>query len=250
MFNVKYPDGAALKKLFYGTIKPLSEVPIKVDATSFTVRNLSPDKNVLVEIYIPSTVFETYDVTGETLVTGNRDEFLKVIRRGTKKDVVNLRYDDGADSIAISLINTKTGAERSYRVSVLEYGKELVQPLELELPVKMQIASEDLKKLISDAKLVGEELELVYSDGSVTASSRSEGKEFKEVLSLDKPLIALESKESTVSSRYDIDLLKSVASSFEAGDVATVEFGSGLPMKIELIADDGSRITIWIAPRA
>ncbi len=250
MFNLKYPDGAALKKLLYGSIKPLSEVPMKVDQTSLTVRALSPDKNIMVDIYVPSTAFETYDVTSDTLVTGDRDDFLKAVRRGTKKDVVNLRYEDGADLIHYSLINTKTGAERVYRVRVLDYGKELIQALDLDLPVKAQITTDDLKKLINDAKIVGEELELRYSGGKLTARSASEGREFLEVLEQERPLISLTSSEEDAAAKYDVDLLRSVAPALEIADAASLEFGSGYPLKVELRGDDGSRVTIWVAPRA
>ena len=249
MFNLKYPDGALFKKLFYGGLKALSEVPLQVNQTALTLRALSPDKNILIEIYVPSTAFETYDVGGDTLVTGDRDEFLKAVRRSTKKDIVNLRYEDGAEFINLSLINTKTGAERTYRIRVIEYGKELIQSLELELPVKIQIASDDLKKLISDAKLIGDELELLYNEGNLEASSKAEGKEFKEILALDKPLLSIDSKDPSVTSKYDIDLLKNISPSLDVADSATLEFGSGLPLKITLNSDDGSHIIIWIAPR-
>ena len=250
MFNLRYPDGAALKKIFYGTLKPLSEVPTRVDSKSLIIRGLSPDKNILVEVYMPSTAFETYDISAGNLVNGDRDEFLKVVRRATRKDVVNLRFEDGAEAMFISLINTRTGTERSYRVRVLETGKELIQSLKLDLPVKVQIASEDLKKIISDARLIGEELEIAYREGSMEVSTRSEGKEFRETLLIDKPLLGLESKESTVTCKYDADLLKTLASALDVADVAVVEFGTGLPLKLSLTTDDGSRVTAWVAPRA
>lgn len=250
MFNIKYPDGASLKKLLYGSLKPLSEVPIRVDDKSFLIRALSPDKNILVEIYVPSVAFETYDVTGETSLTADRDEFIKVIRRGTKRDIVTLRYEDGAEQLYVTLTNAKTGAERNYQVRVIEFGKELIQSLELELPVKFQIETDDLKKLVSDARLIGEELEITYKEGEIEVTSRSESKMFKETLALDKPLLSLESKESMVTSKYDIDLLKTVSSTFEVADIATIEFGPGLPMKIYLSSDDGSKVTFWVAPRA
>jgi len=250
MFNLRYPNGTGLRKMFYGALKPLSEVPIRVDPTSLIVRDLSPDKNVLIEIYIPSTAFETYDVSTENLLTVDRDELLKVVRRATKRDTINLRYEDGAESVFISLINTKTGTERSYRVRVIESGKELIQSLELELPVRVQIASEDLGKIISDAKIIGEELEITYKDSYLEVSTVSEGREFRETLSVDKPLLGLESKEPEVSSRYDIDLLKTLAPVLDVADVTTVEFGTGLPLKLSLITDEGAKITAWIAPRA
>ncbi len=250
MFVVKYPDGSMFKKLMYGALKPLSEVPLKVTSESFTIRSLSPDKNLLVEILMPSSSFESFEVTGDALLTMDRDEYVKTVRRGTKRDTVTLRYDDGSKYVSITLTNTKTGAERSYQVSILETGRELIQSLDLELPVRFQIESKDLKKLVSDAKLVGDELEIAYSEGEIRVKCASEGKLFEEGLALDRPLLSLESKEDKVSSKYDVDLLKSIASTFEAADVITVEFGAGLPMHIYLSTEDGAKVSFWVAPRA
>jgi len=250
VFTLRYPDGALFKRLIYGSLKPLSEVPLSVTSESFLIRALSPDKNLLVEVYIPSTAFETYDVTGDALLTLDRDEFTKAVRKGTKRDNVTLRYEDGARYVIFTLTNTKTGAERSYQITVLETGRELIQSLDLDLPVRMQMESKDFKKIISDAKIIGDELEISYNSGEVIVKSISEGKMFEEKLLLDRPLLSLESREDAASSKYDLDLLKSIASTLEAADVVTIEFGAGLPMRIAIAAEDGSRVTFWVAPRS
>ncbi len=250
MFVIKYPDGATFKRLMYGSLKPLSEVPIKVSSDSFLIRALSPDKNLLTEVYMPNTAFESFDITADALLTLDRDEYVKAVRRGTKRDTVTLRYEDGAKQLTLTLTNTKTGAERSYQINILETGRELIQSLELDLPVRFQIESKDLKKLVSDAKLVGDELELTYEDGELIAKCASEGKSFEERMGLDRPLLALESKESKVTCKYDVDLLKSIASTFEVADVVTVEFGTSLPMRIYITTEDGCKVTFWVAPRA
>ena len=249
MFTVRYPDGALFKRLTYGSLKPLSEVPLSVTNESFIIRALSPHKNLLVEVYIPSTAFETYDITNDALLTLDRDEFSKAVRKGTKRDTVTLRYEDGARHVVLTLINTKTGAERTYQITVLETGRELIQSLDLDLPVRIQMESKDFKKTIADAKIIGDELEITYNSGEVIVKSVSEGKMFEEKLLLDRPLLSLESREDAASSKYDLDLLKSIASTLEAADVVTIEFGTGLPMRIALMAEDGAKVTFWIAPR-
>jgi len=250
VFKVTYPDGSKLKKFMQGALKPLSDVPINISESELLIRALSPDKNLLVEITIPQTAFDSFEVSGESSLTADRDQFLKAIRRATKRDTVTLKYDEGSRQMTVVLSNTKTGAERSYMIDIIEAGREPVQSLQLELPVKFQITSDDLKKIIRDAKLVGDELELIYKEGSIEVVSRSENKEFRQILMLDKPLYNLESKESMVTSKYDVDLLKSISTSFDVADIALVEFGAGLPMKITLSVEDGSRLVFWIAPRA
>ncbi len=250
MFKVTYPNGSTFKKLLQGALKPLSEVPIKVTSESLLIRALSPDKNILVEITIPQSAFESFEAPSETSVVASRDQLLKAIRKALRRDTVTLSYEEGSRYLRLILTNTRTGAERSYDIEISEAGVEPVQSLELDLPVKFQIASDDLKKLVRDAKLVGEELEIIYKEGSIEVISRSENKMFRQVMSLDKPLYGLESRESMITSKYDVDLLKQIATSFDVADIATVEFGSGLPMKITLPVDDGSKLIFWIAPRA
>jgi len=250
LFRVTYPNGATFKKMMQGALKPLSEVPIQVTNELFLIRALSPDKNILVEITIPNAAFESFEVSSETSVTASRDQLLKSIRRALRRDTVTLEYKEGERSLKLILTNTQTGTERSYDIEISEAGTEPVQSLQLDLPVRFQIATDDLRKIVRDAKLVGDELEIVYKEGSIEVLSRSEGKEFRETLSLDKPLYSLESSESMVSSKYDVDLLKSISTSFNVADIALVEFGPSLPMKITLSVDDGSKLVFWIAPRA
>ncbi len=249
MFKLKYPDGAIFKKIMQGSLKPIEEVPIKVSDT-FLVRALSPDKNILVEVIIPQTAFEEFEVEGGQSITADRDEFLRSVRRATKRDAVILEYVPEERQIRLTLLNTRTGTERSYSIRVMDVAREPVQSLTLELPVSLKIPTEDLKKLIRDVKLVGDIFEIVYRDGKVEVTAESEGKKFHQVMELDRPLISLNSSESMVSSRYDADLLKSVSAAFDIADTATVEFGPDLPMKITIVAEDSTQVTYWIASRA
>ena len=249
MFKLKYPDGAIFKKIMQGSLKPIEEVPIKVSDT-LLVRALSPDKNILVEVTIPQTAFEEFEVEGEQSLTADRDEFLRSIRRATKRDAVILEYIPEERQIKLTLLNTRTGTERSYSIRVMDIAREPVPSLSLELPVSFKIPTEDLKKLIRDVKLVGDIFEIVYNEGRIEVTAESEGKKFHQVMELDKPLISLNSSESMVSSRYDADLLKSVSAAFDIADTATVEFGPDLPMKITILAEDGTQVTYWIASRA
>ncbi len=249
MFKVTYPDGNVIKKIFIGVLRPLDEAPIRVDNEKFLVRALSPDKNVLVEALIPASAFDLFDVGEETTVTADRDQLLKQIRKATKRDTVTLSYERGARYVLLTLQNTRTGSERTYQIEITEAGRELVESINLDLPVQFQILSEDFKKLIRDVKLVGDELELTYKEGTLEASCRAENKLFKQTLTKDNPLLTLNSKESMVASKYDVDLIKSVSAAFDVADLVNVEFGAGLPMKIYLGLEDGTKLTFWIAPR-
>ncbi len=249
MFRLVYGDGGKFKKIFAGAVKPLDTVPLRVSSESLELRALTPDKNMMIEVIIPSTSFEVVEVESETTLALSRESFLKGIRKASKRDSVRMEYEKASRYVKLTLTNIKTGVEREILVEVSEAVTSLIEPIQVELPVRFQIAFDDLKKLVRDVKIVGDEMELVFKDGLIEVLGTSESKTYRTTLALDRPLYQLESKESMVSSKYDVDYLRTVLATLSAADLLTVEFGSSLPLKIHTALEDGTRVTVWIAPR-
>ncbi|MCS7107835.1 MAG: hypothetical protein RMH77_06605 [Sulfolobales archaeon] len=249
MFRIKYPVGARIKGIFQGCLKPIDEVPMSVDSERFLIRALSPDKNLLVEVSIPQSAFESFDVSRKTTLAVDKVQLLRSLRRVSKKDTILMEFEEVNRTFKLVLINAKTGIERNYLIDVREVGTELVGSINIDLPVRFQIPSEDFRKIVSDAKLVNEDLELTYEDDRVIASSTSENRMFRQTLALDRPLYSLEAKESKVASKYDLDILKTLVNSLTLADVTTVEFGPSLPIKISVEVGDGSKVTYWVASK-
>ena len=249
MFRVKYPVGVRIKNVLQGALKVIDEVPMSVTSENFIIRALSPDKNLLVEIKIPQTAFELFEVSGDNLITLEKVSFMRAFKRATKRDSVLIEFDDASKTLKVTLINIKTGVERSYQVEVRGVGIELVGSIDVELPVSFQIPSKDFIKIIRDAKLIDEDLELICVKDRIEVMSRAENKMFKQVLELDKPLYTLNTKEEHISSKYDLDILKAITRSLSVADMVTVELGSALPLKISFDVGDGSTVTYWVAPK-
>ena len=249
MFKLVYGDGGRFKRVFSGVIKPLESLPLRVASEGLEVRALTPDKNMMIEVIMPSTAFEVVEVESETTLALSRESFLRSIRRASKRDSVTMQYERAARYLRILLTNVKTGVEREFPVEISEAVTSLIEPIEIDLPVRFQISIEDLKKLIRDVKIVGDEMEMVFRDNSVEVIGASEGKSYRTTLTLDRPLYRLESREVMVSSKYDVDYLRTVLPALSVVDLVNVEFGSSLPLKLYTSSEDGTRITVWIAPR-
>ncbi|MEM0086327.1 MAG: hypothetical protein QXD37_04735 [Zestosphaera sp.] len=249
MFSIKYSEGLLFRKYVLSSTKPLSDVPLRVSEEGFLIRGLSPDKSILIEVNIPSSSFTEYSASGVNDLTLERDEFSKVLKKLGRNDTIQLSYEEGGGIIKAKLINSKSGVERSYDVRVA--GLEgPVDPVQVELPVLVRVETSILQKIIKDAKLVGEELTMKYSRDSVEFTSLSEGREYMVVLERGKHLLELTSTYSGAAvSTYDIDLLKTLIPVLSVFDVATLEFGPSLPLKVSLSSEEGVNITSWVAPR-
>ncbi|MEO3992809.1 MAG: hypothetical protein QN229_00615 [Desulfurococcaceae archaeon TW002] len=249
MFSVRYSEGLLFRKYVLSSTKPLSDVPLRVSEDGFLIRGLSPDKSVLVELSIPGSSFTEFSVSGVNDLTLERDEISKVLKKVGKNDSIQLNYDEGSGSVRAKLVNSKSGVERSYeiRVAALEGP---VDPIQIELPVVIRVETSILQRIIKEAKLIGEELTIRCFKDVVEFTSLSEGREYRTSLERGKHLLELTSNVSgAVSSTYDIDLLKTIIPILTIFDVATLELGPSLPLKISLTGEDGVSITSWIAPR-
>lgn len=249
MFKLVYGDGSRFKRVFSGAVKPLEAVPIRVSSEGLELRALTPDKNMMLEVVVPGTAFETIEVESEVSLSLFRESFLRGIRRVSRRDSVVMHYERASRYVRLLLTNIKTGVEREFLIEISEAVTELIEPIRVELPVRFQIPLEDLKRLVRDVKTVGDELELAFKDGVIEVSSVSEGKSYKTSLALERPLYQLESREVMVSSKYDADYLKTVLPALSIADLVTIEFGSSLPLKIYTSLDDGTKVSVWIAPR-
>ncbi|MGC8975658.1 MAG: hypothetical protein ACP5KB_05645 [Thermoprotei archaeon] len=249
MFSIRYSEGLLFRKYVLSSTKPLSDVPLRVSEDSFLIRGLSPDKSILIEVSIPSASFTEYSVSGVNNLTLERDELSKILKRLGRNDIIQLSYEEGSGVVKAKLVNSKSGVERSYdvRISGLEGP---VDPIQVELPVTIKVETSILQQIIKEAKLVGEELTIKYSKDSVEFSSLTEGREYRVTLERGRHLLELTSSSSGVAaSTYDIDLLKTIVPVLSVFDVATLEFGPSLPLKISLLSEEGVSITSWVAPR-
>lgn len=250
MFRIAYPNGTKFKKIMQASIKLIEEIPFHVASDGLTIRALSPDKNVLINLNIPSTSFEEFSVGESTDIVLSKDEFSKAIRRAQRRDTVIMEYEKGSRELKIILFNAKTGVERFFTVSLSEVGVEPVGEIKVTPTVKFQMDGDDLKRIITDAKIVADEVEFVYDNGKIIVQASSEEKSYKTVLEVDKPLLNLEAlTEEKVSCKYSLDLLKGISSALGDAEILILEFGQGLPLKMHMELGGGSTLTVWFAPR-
>jgi len=250
MFRISYPNGTKFKKIMQASIKLIEEIPLSVTTEGLTLRALSPDKNALVNLFIPSTSFEEFNVEEETNIVVIKDEFNKAVRRAQRKDSVILSYERGARELKVILFNAKTGVEREFSVSISEAGMEPVGEIKVEPVVKFQIDGDDLKKIITDAKIVADEIEFIYENERILVRAASEDRSYRTTLELDRPLLNLESAaEGRVSGKYSLDLLKGITTALGSAETLILGFGQNQPLRIYMELEGGGILTVWIAPR-
>jgi len=246
-----YPIGANFKKIAQACSAALEEVPLIFTPEGMFIEGLSPDKAVMLSVFIPMSSFEEYNLSEEINVVAPKDEFVKAFKRATKRDRVTFEYNVGSRELIIRVTNVRTSIEREYVVSLSEVGYQRIGELDIELEVSARLPTDELANIIKDVAIVGDEATFQYSSESNSIKVLSFGDlgEYRTELKQFKPLTILESTVSAASSKYGVDHLKVLAKVLDLADEVSIYFGPDKPLKAEMSLGEG-RIAIWIAPRA
>jgi len=246
-----YPIGANFKKIAQACSAALEEVPLIFTAEGMVIEGLSPDKAVMLYVYIPSTAFEEYNLSEEVSIVASKDEFVRAFKRATKRDRVTFEYTAGSRELIIKVVNVRTNIEREYTVSLSEVSHQRLGELNIELEVTARLPTDELATIIKDVAVVGDEATFQFSSetNSIKILSFGEIGEYRTELKQFKPLTYVESTVSSATARYSVDHLKVLAKVLDLADEATIAFGPDKPLKVSMEFGEG-KVVIWIAPRA
>lgn len=246
-----YPVGNVFKKVSAALKSLVDQVPMVFQPDKFSIEALSPDKVSMIIFELPSSTFEEYNITEEIRIIADRDEFIKSLRRATKRDKVIFEYNAGSREMIIRVVNVKSNIEREYLVPLTEVGFEKIGELDIELEVTASLPTSELISIIKDATVVGDEITLTYSSemNSIKISAHSELAEYTTLLKQFQPLSYLEASIGSAIVKYSVDHLKALTKILDLADECTIAFGPDKPLRISLEVAGGGKITVWIAPR-
>ncbi len=246
-----YPVGNVFKKVSTALKSLVDQVPLIFQPDKFSIEALSPDKVSMIIFELPSSTFEEYNITEEIRIIADRDEFIKSLKRATKRDKVIFEYSAGSREITIRVVNIKSNIEREYLVPLTEVSFEKIGELDIELEVTASLPTSELINIIKDATVVGDEITLIYSSetNSIKVSAHSELAEYTTILKQFQPLSYLEATIGSAIVKYSVDHLKALTKILDLADECTIAFGPDKPLRISFEVAGGGRIIVWIAPR-
>lgn len=244
------PKSADFKKIVQVLTKISDEAPLKVTHEGLTCRVLSEDKTTLTSVVLSSTMFEDIEVEETQTFKVKTKDLVNVAKRATRNDVTEIALDRANRMLIITLKDKKTGAERQFEIPVSFEVEGEVGEINLNYPVTFELLADDFKEVLSDLKLVGDEVKITYSGGQVRFTSESVGRAYEVIMEQDRPLIYLSASEEPVSSVYAVDLLVPTMRVASASSVVRISFGESVPIQLKFDVKEGQgSITYWLAPR-
>ncbi|ADL18629.1 DNA polymerase sliding clamp B1 [Acidilobus saccharovorans 345-15] len=243
-----YPEGNRLKRIVSAMAKVSDEATFDFAQNEVVFWLFSPDKTVLAVAKLEPSAFEEYSLDSEVKLSVNVSEMNRVVRRATRNDAVAMQYETGAPGLTVELQDRKTSFSRSFLITASESTEESLREINMSPTARVVMSADDLETLVTDAKSVGDVVELHASDGKLEVTASAEGKSYRWLMSQGAPLQELSAEAETKASYSAKSLYSSLRPIMSIAESVQLEFSTDYPLKVTINLSGPEQMIIYIAP--
>ncbi len=214
------------------------------------LKAMDPSHVVLVDLSIPSSAFEEYNVNEESTLIIPLEPVSKVLRRAGRGDKLMITSD--GLKLTIGLVS-RGNTERIFTLPLLSGSYEEIPELSLEFDVQAKTTGITLASSLSILEDVGEILKIkVYKEG-ISLISTSELGEAEIALTIPAGTLidyqSLQDIEEFINA-YSMEYLSILSTISRIAEIVTIKLGRDMPCEFDLDLISGSIMKLYVAPRS
>jgi len=247
MFKAKISDAKLLRDMITAISTLVDEATFNITPEGIKLRAMDPSRVAMIDFEMPKTIFDEYTADTPTKMCINITELLKLLRRTSKDESVELALDEKTGRLNVGI---KGKYDRTFNMPTLEATEEEVPTPKVTFNVRAKATTEGLNEAIQDVLLVSDHVRVEMDNEKMTM--RATGDLMGATVELKKgsdALLDLEAKEpskATFSLSYLSEIIKTAAAT---SDVATLEFSTDMPIRIDFQQPKEGKLTFYLAPR-
>jgi proliferating cell nuclear antigen len=247
MFKLKVTDAKLIRDMATAISILVDEATFKIEPDGMKLRAMDPSRVAMIDFEWPKTIFEQYEANEPSKMCINISELLKLLKRAGKDESVELSLDDKTGRLQVKIAGKYS---RNFTMPTLEASEEEVPTPKITFNVKAKATTQGLSQAIEDAQLVSDHVKIEADAEKLTLTAT--GDLMGATIMLQKgndALLDLEVKEpskATFSLSYLSEIIKAAAATSE---IATIEFSTDMPGRIDFQQTKEGKLTFFLAPR-
>lgn len=247
MFKLKMTDAKTLKDTITAISILIDEATFNITPENMTLRAMDPSRVAMIDFQWPKTIFDEYTCTEPTKLCINISELLKLLRRTTKDETIELALDEKTNRLNLTIRGNYT---RTFNMPTLEAMEEEVPTPKVTFKTKAKTTTQGLHQAIEDANLVSDHVRIQADKEKLTLNAT--GNLMGATIELKKGSDALldiqaqEPSKATFSLSYLTEIVKAASATSE---LATIEFATDMPIRIDFKQPKEGKLTYYLAPR-
>jgi len=247
MFKLRVADAKLLRDIVTAISILVDEATFKLEPEGMKLRAMDPSRVAMVDFEWPKTVLEEYSCTEPTKMCINIGELLKLLRRAGKDEVLELSLDEKTGRLQVKITGKYA---RNFTMPTLEASEEEVPTPKITFNVRAKATTEGLRQAIEDAQLVSDHVRIEADMEKLVFNAA--GDLMGATISIQKgsdTLLDLEAKEpskATFSLSYLSEIIRTASAT---SDIATLEFSTDMPIRLDFQQTKEGKLTFYLAPR-
>jgi len=215
-----------------------------VTAEGMRLNAIDPSRVVLVDLFLPMTLFSKYKVSKEETLAVNMQRFHKALKLGKSGDTLVLSERNGA--LVVGLI----GNEATYiSLNLLAEDVAKADIPELEWKAKAGVMGGSLKRAVTAAAFASDAVLIRATEDELHFIATGDNEEATTRLTMgDVGLLDLES-EGEVISAFGVSYLEDIARKLGDDEGITLRIGTDMPLLLTYSIRDEGKVSFMIAPR-
>lgn len=241
MFNAK-AKSEVLKELIDVVSTLVDEVKLNVGKTGIAVKAVDPAHVAMVDLSLGKDAFEEYK-GNESELGIDINKIREVLRLARSGEIISMDHDEDKNRLVISVGNIVR------RMSLVDTaGMSDPKVPNLELPAKLAVRTEELRRGIRASESVSDHIALISSPDGFEMIS--EGDTDSVNLKLPKDLLEEIDCKETVRSLFPLDYFSNMIKAVSSAEAITMYLGNDYPVRMEFkIADGKGEVKYLLAPR-
>ena len=240
-------DAKSLKDMVTAISILIDEATFNISPEAITLRAMDPSRVAMIDFQWPKAVFDEYTCTEPTKMCINISELLKLLRRTGRDETIELSLDEKTARLKLIIRGNYT---RTFNMPTLEAMDEEVPTPKVTFKIKAKTTTQGLHQAIEDASLVSDHVRIEADKEKLTLNATGDlmgaNIELKKGSDALLDIQAEEPSKATFSLSYLTEIVKAASST---SDLATIEFATDMPIRLDFQQPKEGKLTYYLAPR-
>jgi proliferating cell nuclear antigen len=247
MFHATLDSTKTWKQIIDSLATLLTEAHFHVSESGISLRQLDSSKAAMVDMALPSDIFQEYSCKGEHDICLGIDELTKISKRMAGDEHLEFNLDESENRFEIKMIGQ---ADRVFKLQLLKPPEDQTKKPGIQFDVKAEMLADTFKQAIKDIAVVSSHVKISAESDKLSFAGEGDTGEASVALTTkgDAPaLFQLEVSGKTVA-MYALNYLSEISKAI-ASDSLMLQFTSNKPMLLEYSIAEAGSISFVLAPR-
>lgn len=237
-------EAPALKSAIESIVSLVEEGLFEIKQDGIHLRAMDPSQISMVSFSMPKAAFLEYNLTDETRLGLNINQFSSILSRGKRGEKAELSVEEGR--LIVKFVADKK--KRTFKIPLLNITEGLQREPKIEYGNYVKITADAFKETLKDARLVSSHVRLLINPESFVIEVKGENGDVKAEFEKGTPEISEIKSNSPAKATFPLQYLEDIVKASSSSSILMINLETDRPLKIEYEME-GAKVVYYLAPR-